>query len=50
MNFKAELEFLSLHEKIDGLREMNWTELFEAQQKQIHMLTQLLKARDSLQS
>jgi uncharacterized membrane protein len=50
VNFKAELEILSLHEKIDGLREMNWTELFEVQQKQIQMLTQLLKARDSLQS
>lgn len=50
VNFKAELEILSLHEKIDGLREMNWTELFEVQQEQIQLLTQLLKARESLHS
>jgi uncharacterized membrane protein len=50
VNYKAELEILSLHEKIDGLRELNWTELFEVQQEQIQLLTQLLKERQSLHS
>ena len=45
VNLKAELEILSLHEKIDELREKNWTELMLMQQEQIQLLTQLLKER-----
>jgi uncharacterized membrane protein len=45
VNLKAELEILSLHEKIDELREKNWTELILMQQEQIRLLLQLLKGR-----
>ena len=47
VNLKAELEILSLHEKIDELREMKWTELIAMQQEQIRLLTQLLQQRNS---
>ena len=43
VNLKAELEILSLHEKMDELREKNWTELILMQQEQIRLLTQLLR-------
>ena len=43
VNLKAELEILSLHEKLDELREMKWAELIGMQQEQIRLLTQLLK-------
>jgi uncharacterized membrane protein len=43
VNLKAELEILSLHEKIDELRESKWAGLMLAQQEQITLLTQLLK-------
>ena len=46
VNLKAELEILSLHEKLDELREMKWTELIGMQQEQIGLLTQLLKERE----
>jgi uncharacterized membrane protein len=45
VNLKAELEILSLHEKLDELREQKWVELITLQQKQIELLTQLLKGR-----
>lgn len=45
VNLKAELEILSLHEKIDELRELKWAELIGMQQEQIQLLTQLLKER-----
>ena len=45
VNLKAELEILSLHEKIDELREKKWVELIRMQQEQIRLLTQLLKER-----
>jgi uncharacterized membrane protein len=45
VNLKAELEILSLHEKIDELREKNWTELILMQQEQIRLLLQLLNGR-----
>lgn len=47
VNLKAELEILSLHEKIDELREMKWAELIEMQQEQIRLLMQLMKERES---
>ena len=42
VNLKAELEILALHEKLDALREKQWTELIDIQQKQIDLLTKLL--------
>jgi uncharacterized membrane protein len=45
VNLKAELEILSLHEKLDELSEKKWVELILLQQEQIHLLTQLLKER-----
>ena len=45
VNLKAELEILSLHEKLDELREMKWAELIGMQREQIRLLTQLLKER-----
>jgi uncharacterized membrane protein len=47
VNLKAELEILSLHEKMDELREMKWAELINMQQEQFRLLTQLLKADNS---
>lgn len=46
VNLKAELEILSLHEKLDELREPKWKELIRLQEEQIKLLTQLLKERD----
>jgi uncharacterized membrane protein len=43
VNLKAELEILSLHEKMDELRDLKWSELITMQQEQIRLLTQLLK-------
>ena len=48
VNLKAELEILSLHEKLDELRESKWTELILMQQEQIQLLTQLLKDRPTV--
>lgn len=45
VNLKAELEILSLHEKIDELRQNQWAELIAMQQEQIELLTQLLGER-----
>ena len=42
VNLKAELEILSLHEKLDELREMKWSELITMQQEQLRLLTQLM--------
>ncbi len=47
VNLKAELEILSLHEKLDELREQKWKELIQLQEEQIKLLTQLLKERDA---
>jgi uncharacterized membrane protein len=45
VNLKAELEILSLHEKLDELSEKKWVQLILMQQEQIQLLTQLLKER-----
>ena len=45
VNLKAELEILSLHEKLDELSEKKWVELILLQQEQIQLLTQLSKER-----
>ena len=42
VNLKAELEILSLHEKLDNLCEQKWHQLIETQQTQINLLTKLL--------
>ena len=47
VNLKAELEILGLHEKLDTLRESQWTELIRLQQQQITLLTRLLADRES---
>ena len=41
VNLKAELEIIALHEKIDLLRETQWTELISIQQEQLALLTRL---------
>jgi len=48
VNLKAELEILSLHEKMDELREMKWAELMLLQQEQIRLLTQLTEDRKAV--
>ena len=45
VNLKAELEIMSLHEKLDELREQKWGELIVLQQKQIELLTALLNKK-----
>ena len=45
VNLKAELEILSLHEKIDELRDKKWVDLISMQQEQVGLLTQLMKER-----
>lgn len=45
VNLKAELEILSLHEKLDELRESKWAELILMQQEQMRVLTQILNDR-----
>jgi uncharacterized membrane protein len=42
VNLKAELEIIGLHEKIDSLREKQWSELISIQQEQLRLLRQLL--------
>ena len=41
VNLKAELEIMLLHEKIDLLREGQWSKLLEIQQEQIRLLERL---------
>ena len=45
VNLKAELEIMSLHEKMDELRESKWEDLLRLQQEQIKMLVRLLEER-----
>lgn len=42
VNLKAELEIISLHEKLDALREKQWSELLSIQQEQLKLLSQLV--------
>jgi uncharacterized membrane protein len=41
VNLKAELEIMALHEKLDMLREKQWNDLIELQQKQLDLLSRL---------
>jgi len=43
VNLKAELEIITLHEKIDLLRETQWSELVLIQQEQLRLLNRLVK-------
>lgn len=45
VNLKAELEILSLHQKVDDLKEKKWMQLIEIQQKQIELLEKLLEIK-----
>ena len=47
INLKAELEILSLHEKVDALRTEQWRDLVETQQQQIQLLVQLVNSMGS---
>ena len=42
VNLKSELEIMTLHEKVDLLREKQWSELISMQQEQLRLLTQLI--------
>ncbi|MCG5076557.1 DUF1003 domain-containing protein [Paraburkholderia tagetis] len=44
INLKAELEIMLLHEKLDGLREKQWTELLDMQKEQMAALKNLLES------
>jgi uncharacterized membrane protein len=46
VNLKAELEILTLHEKLDALRQQQWEELIGLQEQQISLLQQLLAAKE----
>jgi uncharacterized membrane protein len=43
VNLKSELEIMSLHEKIDLLREKQWNELILIQEEQLGLLSQLIE-------
>lgn len=43
VNLKAELEIMLLHEKMDLLRESQWSELLEIQKEQITLLKNLIE-------
>lgn len=43
VNLKAEMEILSLHAKVDALREEQWRELVALQQQQIQLLQELIE-------
>jgi uncharacterized membrane protein len=50
INLKAELEIMTLHEKLDALKEQQWKELILMQQEQIRLLTRLLDDRAARES
>jgi len=43
VNLKAELEIMSLHHKLDALREVQWGELVAVQEDQMKILRQLME-------
>jgi uncharacterized membrane protein len=47
VNLKAELEIMALHEKVDGLREKQWSDLIAIQQDQLKLLGQLIEGLKS---
>lgn len=42
VNLKAELEIMLQHEKMDLLRENQWSELLEIQKQQLQLLSNLI--------
>jgi uncharacterized membrane protein len=47
INMKAELEVLSLHEKIDHLRDRQWADLIDLQKQQIRLLEKIAQSLSS---
>lgn len=47
VNVKSELEVMQLHEKIDELRERDWTKLVELQNHQIGLLQQVIEQQSA---
>jgi len=45
VNLKAELEVMALHEKLDGLREQQWSDLIELQRGQLVLLERIVAER-----
>lgn len=45
VNLKAELDIMSLHEKMDLLREKQWEELLTIQKEQLSILADLIKTK-----
>ncbi|QQS34189.1 MAG: DUF1003 domain-containing protein [Acidobacteriota bacterium] len=45
VNLKSEIEIISLHEKLDDLREQKWLDLVAMQQRQIELLEKLLSEK-----
>ena len=43
MNLKAELEIMELHQKMDALREKQWTELIAIQQEQLQLMGAMIE-------
>ena len=43
VNLKAELEIMLLHDKVDELRETQWTELLRLQREQLDLLAGLVQ-------
>jgi uncharacterized membrane protein len=43
VNLKAELEIIRLHEKVDSLKQEQWSELISIQQEQLRLLSQLVE-------
>ncbi len=50
VNLKAEMEIEELHNKVDLLRDKQWQELVELQQRQIAMLERQIRMLEDLQS
>jgi uncharacterized membrane protein len=45
VNLKAELEIMMLHEKVDLLRENQWSELIAIQKEQLRLLGNLIEKK-----
>ena len=43
VNLKSELEIISLHEKVDSLKQEQWKELISIQEEQLKLLAQLVE-------
>ena len=43
VNLKAELAIISIHEKVDSLKQEQWKELIAIQEKQLMLLNQLIE-------